>query len=203
MSIDTQHSQRSLSTNKNSSSSQKLLKFNYRNIVLLGGLSAVLLISGCTDRIAVANNKMKEIREAPAQPIDPPPEPEVIEDFVYSAREFRSPFIAPSVVTAKVDESENTEGVRPDLERVKEPLEEYELAQLVYRGSVVSPDGKQYGLVQRPDNSVTSVQVGEYLGLNNGRIVEITPTQINLIEIVPDSRSGFVEKPQSLISPVS
>mgnify|MGYP003483729953 CR=1 FL=1 len=63
--------------------------------------------------------------------------------------------------------------------------------------------GQQYALVQRPDGSVASVRVGNYLGLNDGRIVEITPTQINLIEIVPDSRAGFVEKPQSLVSPIS
>ena len=29
---------------------------------------------------------------------------------------------------------------------------------------------------------------------NDGRIVEITPTQINLVKIIPDSRVGYVEK---------
>ena len=67
---------------------------------------------------------------------------------------------------------------------IKEPLEQYELAQLIFRGMLISPEGQQYALVQRPDGSVASVKVGDYLGLNDGRIVEITPTQINLIEIL-------------------
>ena len=95
------------------------------------------------------------------------------------------------------------DGVRPDINRIKEPLEQYELSQLVFRGVVISPEGQRYALIQRPDGSVASVKVGDYLGLNDGRIVEITPTQVNLIEIVPDSRAGFVEKPQSLVSPIS
>jgi type IV pilus assembly protein PilP len=41
------------------------------------------------------------------------------------------------------------------------------------------------------------------MGKNDGRIAEITPTQINLIEIVPDSRVGYVEKPASLVAAVS
>ena len=68
---------------------------------------------------------------------------------------------------------------------------------------VVSPEGEQHGLAQRPDGSITSVKVGNHMGLNDGRVVEITPTQINLIEIVPDSRAGFIEQPQSLVSPIS
>jgi type IV pilus assembly protein PilP len=95
------------------------------------------------------------------------------------------------------------DGIRPDINRIKQPLEQYEIAQLTFRGVVVSPEGQEYALVQRPDGSVASVKVGDYLGLNDGRIVEITPTQINLIEIVPDSRTGFIERPQSLVSPIN
>ena len=61
-----------------------------------------------------------------------------------------------------------------DIARVKEPLEQYELSQLVFRGVVTSPEGQRYALVQRPDGSVANAEVGDYLGLNDGRIVEIT-----------------------------
>ena len=163
---------------------------------------SVLAMTGCTDRIGMAEQAMTDIRNQPAQPIEPPPKAELVEDFVYSASSQRSPFLPPSFVNVE-GPTTSIDGVRPDITRVKEPLEQYELSQLVFRGVVVSPEGQRYALVQRPDGSVASVKVGDYLGLNDGRIVEITPTQINLIEIVPDSRAGFIEKPQSLVSPIS
>ena len=163
---------------------------------------SVLAMTGCTDRIGMAEQAMTDIRNQPAQPIEPPPKAELVEDFIYSASSQRSPFLPPSLVNVE-GPTTSIDGVRPDITRVKEPLEQYELSQLVFRGVVVSPEGQRYALVQRPDGSVASVKVGDYLGLNDGRIVEITPTQINLIEIVPDSRAGFIEKPQSLVSPIS
>ena len=164
--------------------------------------ATVLSMTGCTDRIGMAEQAMTDIRNQPAQPIEPPPKAELVEDFVYSASTQRSPFLPPSLVNIQ-GPATSIDGVRPDITRVKEPLEQYELSQLVFRGVVISPEGQQYALVQRPDGSVASVRVGNYLGLNDGRIVEITRTQINLIEIVLYSRAGFVEKPQSLVSPIS
>lgn len=159
-------------------------------------------LSGCSDRIGVAEQAMTDIRASSAQPIDPPPKALVVEDFVYSANALRSPFLPPSLVNVQGPTS-SIDGVRPDINRPKEPLEQYEIAQLTFRGMVISPEGQQYALIQRPDGSVASVKVGDYIGLNYGRIVEITPTQINLIEIVPDSRAGFIERPQSLVSPIN
>ncbi len=163
---------------------------------------ATLLLSGCADRIGLAEQAMEEIRASTAQPIDPPPKALLVEDFVYSASNSRSPFLPPSLVNTQ-GPTTAIDGVRPDINRIKEPLEQYEIAQLTFRGMVISPEGQQYALVQRPDGSVASVKVGDYIGLNDGRIVEITPTQINLIEIVPDSRAGFIERPQSLVSPIN
>lgn len=161
-----------------------------------------VLLSGCADRIGLAEQAMQDIRASQAQDIEPTPKVSLVEDFVYSASSIRSPFLPPSLVNIQ-GPTTAIDGIRPDINRIKEPLEQYELAQLTFRGVVVSPEGQEYALVQRPDGSVASVKVGNYIGLNDGRIVEITPTQINLIEIVPDSRAGFIERPQSLVSPIN
>ena len=176
---------------------------NVKKLSALFALSiSTLWLTGCTDRIGMAGQAMSEIRNSPSQPIEPPPKAELVEDFVYSASLIRSPFLPPSLMNVQ-GPNIPTDGVRPDITRTKEPLEQYEIAQLTFRGMIISPEGQQYALVQRPDGSVASVKVGDYLGLNDGRIVEITPTQINLIEIVPDSRAGFIERPQSLVSPIN
>ncbi len=173
------------------------------NLKSVACLSVVmLLLVGCDNRISLAEEKMAEIRRSPSQKIAPLPEPEKVEDFVYSASKERSPFMPPNLLNPAEKEMDSS-GVKPDLTRNKEELENYQLSELIYRGLLVSPTGEQYGLVQRPDGSVASVKVGDHLGTDYGRVVEITATQINLIEIVPDNRSGFVEKPQSLVSPAS
>lgn len=163
---------------------------------------ATIWLAGCSDRIGMAEQSMNDIRNMTAQPIEPPPQAEIVEDFVYSASMLRSPFLPQSLVNSEAPTT-SFDGIRPDINRTKEPLEAYDIVQLIFRGMLISPEGQQYALIQRPDGSVASAKVGDYIGLNDGRIIEITPTQINLIEIVPDSRAGFVERPQSLVSPIS
>lgn len=161
-------------------------------------LSTVLV--GCGDRVSLVEAEMQKIRSQPAQPIQPPPQPQKIEDFQYAASNVRNPFIPQSLLEMQARVA-NMPSVKPDTERPKQPLEGYELTELVYRGKVIAPDGQQYGLVQTPDGLVRDVQVGDYMGKNYGRIVEITSTQINLIEIVEDTRLGYVEKSANLVSP--
>ncbi len=157
---------------------------------------------GCEDRVALADKKMLDIRNQPAQPIKPPPSPEKVEEFSYSAGNLRSPFM-PTSLMLQATQEQKIQGVKLDTTRLKEPLEQFELNQLVYKGSLVSQSGELYGLVQTPDGQVATVKVGNHIGKNDGRIAEITPTQINLIEIVPDSRVGYVEKPATLAAAVS
>ena len=178
------------------------MNVSYQSRLKLLMMVCVIALSACSNRIVTAEKDMADIRNQPAQPVEPPPQPQIIADFIYSANELRSPFIPPGLMNLQTITIEDT-GVRPDLNREKEPLEVFDLSLLVFRGMIVSPEGEQHGLVQRPDGSVTSVKVGNHMGLNDGRVVEITPTQINLIEIVPDSRAGFIERPQSLVSPIS
>lgn len=165
-------------------------------------LSLISLLSGCTDRVGLAEQKMQEIRNQPAQPVKPPPTPEVVQAFNYSASQLRSPFMPPSLML-QANQMQQIHGVKPDVTRLKEPLEQFELNELAYKGTMMSQSGVVYGLVQRPDGGIASVKVGDYMGKNDGRIAEIMPTQINLIEIVPDSRIGYVEKPNSIVAAVS
>ena len=59
--------------------------------------------------------------------------------------------------------------------------------------------GQILALIQTPDGEIERIQRGSYMGLNHGRVTRITPTQIDLIEIIPDGREGYVERPRSLV----
>lgn len=159
-----------------------------------------VVVSACSDRMSDVDQKMAEIRNSPALPIQPLPEPVVIQDFTYSAGDIRSPFLAPSLQTMQTQPFQEL-AVKPDVNRVKQPLENYDLSELVYRGRVVTADGQVYGLVQLPTGYVQEIKLGQYMGKSDGKILEITPTQVNLEEIVPDARVGFVHKKTSLVTP--
>lgn len=58
--------------------------------------------------------------------------------------------------------------------------------------------GHLVGLVQTQDGQVHPVNVGDHMGQADGRITKITPSEINLIETVPDGRGGYVERPNAL-----
>jgi type IV pilus assembly protein PilP len=45
---------------------------------------------------------------------------------------------------------------------------------------------------------VHRVSAGNHLGQSEGKITEITPAKITLVEIVPDSLGGYMERPAAL-----
>ena len=133
---------------------------NIQKLPMLLILSAtVLSITGCTDRIGMAEQAMADIRNQPALPIEPPSKAALLADLVYSASSARNPFLPPSLVNVQ-GPATSSDGVRPEITRVKELLEQYELSQLDFRGVVISPEVQQDAVVQRPEGSVASVRVG-------------------------------------------
>lgn len=73
--------------------------------------------------------------------------------------------------------------------RPREPLEAYPLENLRMVGTLQQKK-EVFALVKTPDNNLFRVKVGNYLGQNFGRIIEITESSIKLVELVLDSTSA-------------
>ncbi|MEB3767295.1 pilus assembly protein PilP [Acinetobacter sp. MD2] len=157
----------------------------------------VILLSGCNARVDDVTKQMADIRNQPPLPIEPPPTFEAVPLFNYSAQNLRSPFLPSSLYTElKVMAGKR---VYPDLSRQAQPLESYALETLNMKGSMKDIHGQVIALIQTPDGDISRVQVGNYMGLNQGRITKITPTAIELVEIISDGHDGYVERPRSLV----
>lgn len=85
--------------------------------------------------------------------------------------------------------------------RIRQAMEYYGLSQLTYRGMMGWGAATTQGLVQRPDGVITAIKIGDYLGLHQGRVVEITPTHLNLVETVLIPETGKTKRRVSLIAP--
>lgn len=91
----------------------------------------------------------------------------------------------------------NTALIAPELARRKEPLESYPVDSMVMVGSLKKA-GQPVALV-RIDNLLYQVRVGNYLGLNFGRVMKIDESEITLREIVQDSTGDWIERTAGLV----
>lgn len=169
------------------------MKFEKIAFALMFGLVLV----GCDSRIDAVNMEMVNIRNQQPLPIEPAPVFPPVPTFNYAAHQLKSPFM-PSSLAAEL-KIMSGKRVYPNFSRQLQPLESFALESLNMKGSMRNQSGQILGLIQTPDGEIERVQVGNYMGMNQGRIVKITPTQIDLVEIIPDGREGYVERPRSLV----
>lgn len=89
-------------------------------------------------------------------------------------------------------------GIKPDLERRKEPLESYPLESLKMVGTLVKVKGKMKHALIQADKNLHQVKIGNYMGQNFGIVTDITETEIKLKELVPDSLGDYAERESTL-----
>jgi len=154
-------------------------------------LCAGLALTACGGDMDDLDVYVNEVKGRPGGRIDPLPEITPYEGFDYVAdvQGVRSPFIPDSRQTAQAPGS----GTRPDLDRSREYLEGYPLDSLRMVGTL-DIAGTNYGLVQDSDGLIHRVIPGNYLGQNDGRIVGISESEIQVVEIVSDGIGGYLER---------
>ena len=151
--------------------------------------AALTACSSADDELA---RFIEDTKKEPGGRVEPLPEIKPYETFVYSASEMRSPFLPSSPGSGA-----GLNGVRPDQKRNREFLEQYSLDTLKMVGTL-RLGGSIYGLVQTKDGLVHRVTTGNHIGQAEGKITEISPSKISLIELVPDSLGGYMERPAAL-----
>ncbi len=151
---------------------------------------AVFSLSACGGGSDDLDKYINEIKARPGGRIAPLPEITPYESFSYVADKqgVRSPF-RPDTPQA----SGGGSGPRPDDERSREYLESFPLDTLGMVGTLHIND-TMYGLVQTSDGLIHRVIPGNYLGQNDGRITEISESEIDLVEIISDGIGGYIER---------
>ena len=96
-----------------------------------------------------------------------------------------------------VEQKKSGGGLRPDMDRPREPLEAYPLESLKYVG-VMTRKKSSYALIQ-VDGALYQVRPGNYMGQNFGVITKVSESEVALKELVQDSAGDWVEKESSLL----
>lgn len=159
--------------------------------------AAAAFLAGCSANEDYSDIEafMAEVDARSPGRIEPLPTIETVEPFSYRASTKRSPF-EPPVVVKRVNRQSGPK-VTPDLNRVKQYLEQYNVGQLAMVGTLAQ-GGSVFGLIKDTDGGVHRVQSGDYMGTDHGKILSVEDGGIELLEIVPDGTGGWVERARTV-----
>jgi type IV pilus assembly protein PilP len=154
---------------------------------------------------ACGNNEVRDleqyvesVKSAPAEIIEPVPLFETYPAFTYNASSLRSPFET-FVLAEKRNDQLNQSVIQPDLKRTKDKLEAFNIDDLVMVGTLQKQQGSLWAIIQeQKTGNLYRVKAGDYLGQNHGKIQSIIAAAIYLVEIVPDGKAAWVERPHTL-----
>ena len=158
-------------------------------LLLVGALwLAVGALSGCSSKDDELDQFISDTKKEPGGRVEPLPELKPYETYAYESANMRSPFMPGG------SGGSSAAGLRPDSRRNREFLEQFMLRMV---GTLKLAD-RTYGLIKTKDGLVHRVLPGNYLGQADGRVTEISPSKISVVEIVPDGLGGYMERPASL-----
>lgn len=158
-------------------------------------LALCLMLAGCgSDNTNDIRQFVADADKSVRGNIDPVPDVKQYQVFAYQAFELPDPF-KPRKLQPK--SAEGAGGIKPDLNRPKEALENYPLESLKMVGTL-QRDGATYAIVKTSDNNIYRVKVGNYMGQNYGIITGVAEGEIKLTEIVQDSAGDWTERVSSI-----
>ncbi len=158
-------------------------------------LTLMALLAACSSDISDLEQYVATAQNKYQGSVEPLPQFEPYQNYIYSAFNFRTPFTEPSA--ADTEDQTGIAGPRPDKERRKEPLEFFPLDSLKMVGTL-ERDGEVWGLIRDPDGAIHRIQPGNHAGENFGEIIRVGDSAVDLLEIIPDGLGAWVEREISL-----
>ena len=166
----------------------------------------LMALTGCVSRdMTDLENYASEVLSRPGGRIDPLPPSKPYQRYLYQAgnQELRNPFH--SFFRKKPDVPIEGTIVDADQQRMneeiqthnREELEQSELDALRMVG-ILEDNDELWGIIRDPVGAVHRVQVGNYMGSNYGKILNIKEDRIDLREIVKDSQGRWEERQATL-----
>jgi type IV pilus assembly protein PilP len=176
---------------------------------VLRALATILIVcvplAGCGGgSMADLRSYVAEIKTRPGTPIEdlPPIQPYVVYTYpcdgaIECVDPFEPFYLEPPRPTDDGTTAVSDNGISPNFDRNREELESYPLDALRMMGTLEK--GEQFWAILRDPNTIIHrVEVGNFIGQNNGKITGISEDRIELLEIIPDGRGGWEERQAEL-----
>jgi type IV pilus assembly protein PilP len=171
-------------------------------IWIAGLVCTFLVLGGCvsTDSSDL-HDYIAEILLRPGGRIEPLPEIKPYEAYAYQSagQDARDPFkLFYQADTETLTEEQEDAGLTKEMEdelrhRNKEELEQYELDSLRMVGTMDNGD-TNWGIIQDPGGAVHRIRVGNYMGRNIGKVLNVYEDRIEIREIFRNSQGRWEER---------
>lgn len=166
---------------------------------LIAGV-AVIGVASCAASNEDLNQWMADLRRNMVPKVSPLTEPTRYLPLAYTGNTSVDAFSMDRLTQVLRRESGplgvSTALLTPELNRRREPLEAYPLDAMRMVGSL-DRAGQRVALV-KVDTLLHQVRVGNYLGLNYGRVTKVLESEIALREIVQDAAGEWIERRTTL-----
>lgn len=169
----------------------------------------VLNLAGCgDDDMKELEGFIQQVKSTPAGEVEKIPDVVVYKPHNYQGGALRDPFTLTETMkeklglekedqTSQVIRSETPQIIKPDPNRIKEPLEAYSLDNVRMVGTV-EYQGALWALLKSKNGAVNRVTIGNHLGQNHGRITLVDKNHIDILEIIPDGLGGWIMRQTSI-----
>ncbi|WP_311948847.1 pilus assembly protein PilP [Halomonas piscis] len=162
-------------------------------------LLLALLLAGCVDpkfgELQDTLDEKQRLTEEPAE-VEVPEMP-AYTPVAYAYPKRRSPFLPPDELGQEALAETFDSELAPDQSRSAEPLESYPLPELELVGTL-RMGKRRSALIKTPQGEVTSVREGSYMGVNFGRVKQIEPQRLTVVERIFKPREGWQERSVSI-----
>tara|TARA_B100000787_G_scaffold161098_1_gene140646 strand:+ start:2482 stop:3015 length:534 start_codon:yes stop_codon:yes gene_type:complete len=171
-------------------------------LVVFSGI-VMLLLAGCSERSKFVDidNELAEASLSQWVKIEPIPSFPAQRGYIYQSQAQRHPF-QPFYSPIEVSSFAKSTVAKPDLMRVKEPLEFFALTSLEMVGSLGNT-GQLWGLINDPTGTISRVTVGDRIGRNFGKIIKVSKSEIVLEEKISSEPGVWFGQSRSILISVS
>jgi type IV pilus assembly protein PilP len=166
-----------------------------RRLLLLAAASLLAACGG--EQHSDLKDELRQLTKDLRGRVDPLPAVTSYASVPYTAEADIDPFRPDRLIVAKDDASGPDLGLKPDLERPKEPLEAFPLESILMVGTITQAK-ETFALVKAGQN-LYRVKAGNYMGQNFGVIIAINEGQIELKELVQDGSGEWNERASALL----
>lgn len=154
-----------------------------------------LLLVGCAEQsMSDLRSFVKNATKGKSPKVEPLPKIKPHKTFTYTSSSLTNPFGRDNLVRKKPPA--NT-GAAPDLQRRKEPLEQYPLDSLRMVGTL-DRNEQFWAVLRAPDGTVHRAQKGNYIGQNFGLITTISESEVRVKEKIQGPSNGWIERDASI-----
>ncbi|WP_428772693.1 pilus assembly protein PilP [Vibrio sp.] len=157
---------------------------------------ALLSLVGCKANQSSLTQFVQQARQQSGQALKPLAGHQPFEAIRFQQQQ-RDPFVLPQLLASAQQPTQRADCWQPQLRQTSGSLTGFPLTQLRLKGVMTGAGGRR-ALIQLPNGQIAAAVRGVPIGNNNGRVVQIGHSHIDIEETLPDGLGCWQKRRQTI-----